>query len=144
MEFAVNVPLNTVSFGQVSTAILREIKKKGYNPAIFPIGNSVDLSSQKDDKDFVQWVTEGVNKSLETHDRDTPIFKLWHINGSLESFSKNQTLFSFYELDQPTKQEINIVKNNQAVIFSSKECEDVFSLFGAKNVSTIPLGFDKY
>ena len=97
MEFAVNVPLNTVSFGQVSTAILREIKKKGHSPAIFPIGNTVDLSSQKDDKEFIQWVTEGVNKSLTTHDRDTPIFKLWHINGSLESFSKNQTLFSFYD-----------------------------------------------
>ena len=144
MEFAVNVPLNTVSFGQVSTAILREMKKKGHNPAIFPIGNTVDLSSQKDDKDFVQWVTEGVNKSLNTHDRDTPIFKLWHINGSLESFSKNQFLFSFYELDQPTKEEINIVKNNAGVAFSSRESEDVYKLFGASNVCTIPLGFDNY
>jgi glycosyltransferase involved in cell wall biosynthesis len=144
MNFAVNVPLNTVSFGQVSTAILREMMKKGHNPVIFPIGGSVDLSSQKDDKEFVDWVKDGVDRSLKTHDRDTPIFKLWHINGSLESFSKNQLLFSFYELDQPTKEEINIVKNNTSVAFSSKECEDVFKLFGAENVSTIPLGFDNY
>ena len=58
--------------------------------------------------------------------------------------SSGKQSFSFYELDQPTKEEVNIVKNNQAVIFSSKECEEVFNLFGAKNVSTTPLGFDKY
>jgi len=144
MDFAVNLPLNTVSFGQVSTAILREIKKKGHNPAIFPIGGGVDLNSQPNDKEFLDWVKKGVDKSLNSHDRDTPIFKLWHINGSLESFSKNQLLFSFYELDQPTKEEINIVKNNTGVIFSSKECEEIYSLFGAKNVSTIPLGFDTH
>ena len=48
-------------------------------------------------------------KALHSHNRDNPIFKLWHLNGSLESLSKDQLLFTFYELDQPTKQEINII-----------------------------------
>jgi len=144
MDFAVNVPLGSVSFGQVSTAILREIKKKGHNPCIFPIQDNVDLTTQNHDKEFLEWIQSGIAKSQSSHKRDIPMLKLWHLMGSLESFSKNQLLFTFYELDQPTKEEINIVKNNTQVFLSSSESTKVFETFGATNVSTIPLGFDKH
>ena len=66
MDFSLNLPINSVSFGQVSTAILREIHKKGLEPCIFPIGNGVDLSTQEEDKDFVSWVNSGITKAHET------------------------------------------------------------------------------
>ena len=53
-------------------------------------------------------------------------------------------MLSFYELDQPTKVEINTVKNNNKVLFSSKETVEIFKNLGCKNVEYIPLAFDKY
>lgn len=144
MDFSLNLPINSVSFGQVSTAILREIHKKGLEPCIFPIGNGIDLSTQNEDKDFVNWVNSGANKALQHHKRSNPTFKLWHINGSMESFSEKQLLYTFYELDQPTQPELNIVKNNSKVIFSSTESEQHFNTYGASNTTVIPLGFDNY
>ena len=123
-DFSINCPVNSVSFGQVSTAILREFHKKGMEPCIFPIGGNLDLSTQKEDKEFSDWLTNCSNKALYSHNRDIPTFKLWHLNGSLESLSRDQALFTFYELDQPTKQEINIAKNNtkkRSFIFNAQE-----------------------
>ena len=51
MNYALNLPINTVSFGQVSVALLREIYKKEHQPCLFPIGN-LEINAQKEDKDF--------------------------------------------------------------------------------------------
>ena len=83
-----------------------------------------------------------INQGLKKHSRNTPTFKLWHINGSLESYSNNQVLLSFYELDQPTQEELNIVKNNSKVLFTSQETADCFKNYGADNVDVVNLGFD--
>lgn len=141
MEYALNLPINTVSFGQVSTALLREIYKNGDQPCIFPIGK-VELESQKEDKDFFIWVESCINKSAYSHKRSHPIFKLWHFNGSFASFSDKQLLMSFYELDQPTREELNIVKNSAKVLFTAKEPVKTFESLGLENVGYIPLGFD--
>ena len=115
MDFSLNIPINSVSFGQVSTAILREIYHKDLQPCIFPIGGKIDLSTQEEDADFLNWINSCAMKSLDGHSRSNPIFKLWHINGSMESFSEKQILYTFYELDQPTPAEINIVIPNTEI-----------------------------
>jgi hypothetical protein len=66
------------------------------------------------------------------------------LNGSLESFSNKQILLSFYELDNPTREEINIVKNNHKVLFSSTSAKNVFQDVGCANVDSVNLGFDKH
>jgi glycosyltransferase involved in cell wall biosynthesis len=143
MEFALQLPINSLSLGQVSTAILREIYKKGLTPCLFPIGNP-DLSTQKVDQPFVDWLQFCINKSLYSHSREVPVIKLWHINGGLESVSKKQILFTFYELDNPTREEVNIVRNNDAVCLSSNQSIKHFSEFGLDNLHFVPLGFDKH
>lgn len=144
MNLAFNLPVNSVSFGQISTLILRELFASKFNVPIIPIGN-VDLSTQSDlNQDFTKWLEELVNSSLEQIDRKNKIFKLWHLNGSFESYSNQQVLLSFYELDQPTKVEINTIKNNNKALFSSKETVEIFKNLGCKNVEYIPLAFDKY
>lgn len=110
-------------------------------PCIFPIGN-VDLAAQKQDADFFKWIESGVKKSISHHSRDTPTIKLWHINGSLESFSEKQLLVTFHELDSPTEYEQNIVRNNYKTLFTSDYSKNVFSKSGG-NVHSINLGFDK-
>lgn len=139
---SLNLPINQVSFGQVSTALLRKFYEEGFSPNLFPIGQ-VDLSAQKNDQDFVRWIQSCINKAYKYHTRETPIFKLWHIAQSLESFSDTQCLFTFYELDGPTEIEINILKNNRSVCVSSNYTKDVFETSGVNNVSFLPLFFDE-
>ena len=102
MDIALNIPLNNVSFGQTSFALIKDLHKKNFNAKIFPIGN-VDLSSQKVDNDLGSWIKNSIDQSLSSFSRKEKIFKLWHLMGSLESFSEKQVLMSFYELDSPTK-----------------------------------------
>src|ERR1700693_3018211 len=132
MKLALHLPINSVSFGQVSTVLLRtlfEREKAGkldFDLFLFPIGG-VDVSSQSVNQEFVTWLQSKLSKTFESYSRDIPVFKLWHLNGSLESFGKQQTLFSFYELDNPTKIELNIAKNNRLCL-SSEYARDVFKM----------------
>jgi hypothetical protein len=147
MKLAFNLPLNPVSFGQTSTLLLRTLFEREKNASekndiyLFPIGN-VNLESQNVTSEFKDWIREKILNGLENYNKDIPIFKLWHLNGSLESFSKNQTLLTFYELDQPTKIEINIAKNNN-IYFSSKYTCEVFKKNGVE-AKYMPLAFDSF
>ena len=142
MELAFHLPINSVSFGQASLAILREAFRRKLEPYIFPVGE-VDLSAQKDDKDFNAWLKICLEKAVKSHDRKTPIFKLWHLNGSLESYSEKQVLLTYYELDSPTPYELNIAKNNARILFSSQYSCNIFSDNGVQS-EFIPLGFDTH
>ncbi len=141
--FALNLPINNLSFGQVSVAILREIYALGHQPAVFPIG-PVDTSSQNLPPEFVHWLNSCMAKAIATHSRKVPTLKLWHLQDSLASYSDRQVLFSFYELDSPTREEVNTAKNNSVVVFSSKWARDVFRDQGLTNVEAVPLGFDSH
>jgi hypothetical protein len=149
MTLTFNVPINNVSFGQTSTLILRTLfdriksGKVDYDVRIFPIGNNYDLSAQKQDKDFEQWIVSCIDKAFTKHDRKNPVFKLWHLNGSIESVSEKQILLSFYELDSPTPVEINCAKNNRTLFSSTYTCE-VFRNTGGVETGFLPLAFDSY
>jgi len=139
-----NVPLNNVSFGQVSLGLLREAFSRKESVPIFPIGN-VDLSSERENEAFAEWVNLGVNKGLTSFDRTEITVKLWHLRG--ESFfypTDRRFLISFYELDQPTDHEIKIVKNCDKVFFTSQYTCDVFAAAGCDNVEHLPLFFDSH
>src|ERR1035441_8221588 len=125
---AFELPINNLSFGQMGTLILRELfeqeKKDGkkYDISLFNIGN-IDLSSQSPNEEFSKWIQEKIKYGIENHDRNVNIFKLWHLSGGSQSYSKQQTLLSFYELDEPTFAEINAVKNNNTYFSSKYTCE---------------------
>jgi hypothetical protein len=140
-KLAFNLPLNSTSLGQVSLSILRELFNRNIDINLFPIGN-IDVGTQKQDQDFISYIQKSINSSYKEYNRNTPIFKLWHLNGSLESFSKKQVLLSFYEVDSPTETETNIIKNNEKVLFSSNYTVSLFKSIGVNNVEFIPLAFD--
>lgn len=140
-KLAFHLPLNSTSLGQVSLAILRELHKRKIDINLFPIGG-VDISTQNQDQDFVSWIQSSISSSLKNHSKTSPIFKLWHLNGSLESYSNKQVLLSFYEVDSPTPVEINIAKNNEKLLLSSNYAVTVFKSLGLNNVEFLPLGFD--
>jgi hypothetical protein len=140
-KFAFHLPLNSTSLGQVSFSILRELYSKKQDILLFPIGG-IDASSQIQNEDFFKWIQNAIISAPKEHNRKNPIFKLWHINGSLESFSDKQVLLTFYEVDSPTETEINTIKNNALVLLSSNYAVSVYNNFGVNNVKFLPLGFD--
>jgi hypothetical protein len=141
-KLAFNLPLNSTSLGQVSFAILRELFERKIEIDLFPIG-PIDIGTQKQDQDFALWIQSALSSSLKNFSKKTPIFKLWHLNGSLESFSEKQVLLSFYEVDSPTPVEVNIVKNNEKLLLSSNYAVDIFKSTGLNNIEFLPLAFDK-
>ena len=136
-----HLPLNSTSLGQVSLSILRELYNRKVDVLLFTIGN-VDISTQVQDKEFFNWIQQSIIRAPSEHSRKNPVFKLWHLNGSLESFSDKQVLLSFYEVDSPTNIEINIIKNNTKVLFSNNYSVSVFQNYGIENIQYLPLGFD--
>lgn len=141
MEFSLNIPINSVSFGQVSLAILREIYRRGLTPSLLPIGN-IDISTEEDDPKFIEWINKCVAKYKNSHTRDIPVIKLWHLSGGNESISKKQILISFYELDSPTQFEKNAAQGN-ITVFTNKYTQEVFKNHGVET-HFIPLGFDSH
>jgi glycosyltransferase involved in cell wall biosynthesis len=140
MDYAINVPINPASFGQASISILRELYGRSSEPYLFPIG-SVDLSSFREDEGFSDWISQAIERGP-MHSRDSPSFKLWHIQGSLESVSRNQFLMTFYECNSPTPAELNIARNNN-LILTNKHSQDVFKSKGIES-TVIPLAFDDH
>ena len=104
MTFSVQLPLNSLSFGQVSFNLLYEFYKMGLNPCIFKASDhQIDYSAYEFEQDFIDWISKNHNESFGRHSRKDPIIRLWHINDSLRSYSDKQVLLSFHETDQLTK-----------------------------------------
>lgn len=142
MNLNVSVPINNLSFGFCGYNILKELYNRGISPCIFPIGQPDISSFDRCGDDWKMWLESGIKKASKHYSKDFLGIKLWHLNGSQESVSKNQRLVSFYELDEPQKEEINIVKNQEKTFFTSKYTVDLFKSLGAENVQYAPLGFD--
>ena len=143
MKLVVDVPLNSLSFGNVSLNLLREMYKKEIDVALFPTGGQVDIEAfDKLDKKFVDWLQKSIDTRFEKLDKETPTLKLWHINGAENRITPRQYLFTFYELDAPTETEKTIVKLQNKTIFSSTYSKKCFKLFDCDNVDSVPLGFD--
>lgn len=131
-----------MSFGQVSVNLLKEFFKMELSPSLFFVGQP-DLSCHTGiTEEFSKWLSNCSLNALENHSKDFPCIKLWHLNNSLSSVSHKQILLTFYELDSPTSAEINAVKNNSLVLFSSDYSMEQFKNLGCNNVGSFKLGFD--
>jgi hypothetical protein len=140
---AFNLPVNSVSFGQASTAILREVFKRGLAPNLFPIGQ-IDLSTQKTDEDFNRRLSAAIETAPRAHSRDDAVIRLWHLSGSLESYSRRDSrLITFFELDGLTPTETNILRQQDKVYVTSSFTQRVFEDHGIQS-TYLPLGFDSH
>lgn len=135
-------PINNVSFGNVSLNFMRELFKRDFNVAHFPIGNPEASVYDKLSSEFKDWLQSSVNKRYKLLDKNLPTLQLWHINGSENTITKNSYLYTFYEVDEPTETEKNIVNLHDKVIFSSSYAEKTFKSIGCENVCSVPIGFD--
>lgn len=140
-NFALNLGINRTSLGQVSICLLKEIYKRELSPCVFPIG-PIDLTTHKKDEDFNNWLTNCIQKSYSNHNRNNIIFKNWHLSGGLESFSKEQALFTYLETNSATQTELNVIKNQKVVFVCNEYLKNLLNNQGADNVVYCPLGYD--
>jgi hypothetical protein len=143
-NFALDVPINSVSFGQTSIAIIRELFSRNIFPNIFPLNGQIDLSTQKNDDDFNGKLNVCINKALSEHSRKDTSIKLWHIVNSLPTLSKTDSrLITFYECQDLQPTELNILRNQDKIYVTTKYTQRTFENYGIKS-EFIPLGFDSY
>ena len=70
-------------------------------------------------------------------DPEITTLQMWHLNGSENRISKKQILYTFYELDQPTKEELKLAQFQDKTFFSSSDASKLFP-----DSRFAPLGFD--
>ena len=139
----VEAPINSLSFGNVSYNILRELWRKNIDVMWFPISENTILESfDKSDPDFLKWLEDSANNATKRIKPDIPSLRLWHLNGSQSRIGSTQNLYTFYELDEPTEQEINLAKFQNKIWFSSNYAAQSFKKHGV-DANVIPLGFDE-
>ena len=141
MKLLLELPLNSLSFGNVSINILRELHKKNIEIGLFPTGE-INVDSFELTDDFKKYLEDAVNNRFSFLDHDIPSLKLWHLNGSENKKNKNQFLYTFYECNQPTNVEVAIARNQEKTIFSSQYAKNHFDSNGLNNCEAIPLGLD--
>lgn len=137
-----HLPINSVSLGQCSFNIVRELYRRNIQCALFTYGPP-DLSAYPVDQKFGQWIERSVNTRYTKLDRKIPTLACWHISSSEMRLSDKQVLLSFFELDAPTENEVNIVNQQDHTFFTSSWSVDNFKAYGANNVSFVPLGLDE-
>ena len=112
--------------------------------SLFPQGNNANFEAfDKADPALIEWIKNSAYSRYKTLDPSKPTLKLWHLNGGEQRVAPKQFLYTFYECSSPTEEEVNIVKSQEHVFFSSTESCEHFKNKGCNNVSFVPLGFDE-
>ena len=91
MKLLLEIPLNRLSFGNVSYNLIRELYKLNVDIGIFPIGN-VDLSAFDASEELKTYIEEAINRRWDFLSSEIPCLKLWHLNGSENRKNKDQYL----------------------------------------------------
>jgi len=140
-------PINSLSFGNVSFNLIREMYRRKMNVAIFPIGNEVTFDSfgNQIDDEFKSWLELSINHRHKIVKPDWPLLQLWHLQNSWETIGSTKApkvLYTFHEINGATHTEKNAVSMQDAVIFSSNFSREVFQNAGCDNVFSAGVGFD--
>ena len=142
-KLILKAPFNSLSLGNVSYNIARELYNKEIEVSLFPHAGNFDFSPfDKLDKDFKKWLENSANSRLHTIDSKTPCLSVWHLNDSIDMPGKKTFLYTFYEANDPTFTEKKICDFHDHVIFSSSYAKQSFDNVGCSNTSYTPLGWD--
>lgn len=141
MNFNLEIPINGMSFGQMGFGILHEMFNRRLLPNIFPI-HQVNLSAFNVTQSFCDWLKFCINKSKAYYSRDYTTIRLWHIFDSVHRLSDKQVLWTAHETDSFTLSEKNILKQQDAVLFTSNFAREIAVKNDIPNVDVCPNYFD--
>jgi hypothetical protein len=136
--------INSLSFGNVSYNLLREMYKQEMKVSFFPFGENLKFDAfDKIEEDFKQWIVSSAQNRFLTAKKDLPALSQWHLNGSENRIGRNQVLFTFHETDTATPVEQSIASLQDKCVFSSTHSEEIFKSNGLQNIDSVSIGFDE-
>ena len=136
MKILVEAPLNSLSLGNVSLNIIRELFNKNHEVGVWPISDNVDIDAFDLSDDFKIKLKNSIDSRFDFLKEDIPSLKVWHLNGSENRKNPRQYLYSFYECNEPTEIEKKLCKAQTKAIFSSSCAANLF------DAEFVPLGLD--
>ena len=137
MKILVDAPINSLSLGNVSFNIIKELFEKGHEVGIWPMNEqNIDVSAYNMTEDFQSKFKEAIDSRFDFLSPDIPSLKIWHLNGSENRKNSKQYLYTFYECSKPTDVERKLCNSQERTIFSSSCAASQF------DADYIPLGLD--
>lgn len=146
MPKVLSLPINSTSFGNIAVNFLYELYQRNLTDFIFFDIGQPDLRAfdkLRNHDDFISFLNKIKNAPMERYSRNMSRFCLWHITNSENSPCNNNTLMTFYELDSPTKQELNILSNQDKVVVTCEYTKNILLDNGLETpIHVVPLFFD--
>ena len=102
MKILVEAPINSLSLGNVSYNIIRELFEKGHDVGIWPTGN-IDLKAYDVSDELKSKIQNSINDRYSYLGEEIPCLKVWHLNGSENRKMKNNTCIRFMSVITPRK-----------------------------------------
>lgn len=147
-KLILNAPINSLSLGQFSYNLIRELWKRNVDLAYFPIG-PVQLEAFQPKKELVAYIQDAINKRSDHLKREVPTLKVWHLMSQNKEdpfhslLTPNQTLLTFHETDSATPFEKTMAEINSKTLFCGNYSESVFRAAGCENVGSFNIGWDE-
>lgn len=138
MKILVDAPINSLSLGNVSFNIIKELFDKGHEVGIWPMNEqNIDISAYNMTDDLSSKFKQALDSRFDFLSPDVPSLKIWHLNGSENRKNSKQYLYTFYECSRPTDVEKKLCNSQQETIFSSSYASNQFD-----SSHYVPLGLD--
>src|SRR3990167_1720425 len=142
-ELVFEGPINKLSLGNVSVNLLKSLHKKEVKVYYLPIGPT-DINNFNLTDDFKLWLQAASLSFLKSYRRDLITLKNWHIQQSWHFPTDKRYLLTYFELDQCTSEEQNIVKNIDKTFFCGNYSQGIFEEYGLNGkVDSFNLAFDE-
>lgn len=131
MKLNINCPINTTSYGYVSSYFMHHLMKLGWDVRHLPIGpNSPDI------------ITADKLKGLRSDwHYQAPCLKIWHQN-QLSGFTGTPIGFPIFELEDFSEAELHSLRYPEHLFVCSKWAQTVLDKYNIKS-EVVPLGYDE-
>lgn len=135
----INCPINGTGYGITSLNIVKQLGQHDLNISLFPIGNSIDVNSEADQKLILSYLNQGEKFSY-----NAPCLKIWHQYDLASKIGNGHYYtFPFFEIDKITEREKHHLNYSDYIFTASKWGKFILESNGVtKPIYVSPLGVD--
>lgn len=138
MILNINAPVNTTSYGYVSSNIIRELARSGHDIRYIPIGPITP------DEELLPDIKESLLRW--EYSFDAPCLKIWHQHDLDAFYGKGIRIgMPIFELERFNAKELHSLSNPDRIFVCSNWAKDVIEdqvKSQVNNVTVVPLGID--
>lgn len=136
MNINITCPINYLSYGLVSTNLIKALTKLNHKVALWPIGPIECLPENQD------LIKSCVGNQAE-YDKNGPSLRIYHQFDLAQHIGKGKHVgWPIFELDKFTQRELVHLHSQDALICCSEWGKEVLAQQELPNISVVPLGVD--